>query len=82
MAPRAATRFTGTSLSSHWTSHQCAQVGDDELELRIVWSEEPGHEVIDGIVGSMHGVADPNTVIRLKSVERLEVMAKTCVGCR
>ena len=50
---------------------QCAQVGTNELELRIVWDREPG-DIAERIAEAVRAVADPETSVKIRSVERLE----------
>ena len=50
---------------------QCAQIGANELELRIVWDREPG-EVGVRIANAVRDVADPDTSVKLRSVDQLE----------
>jgi phenylacetate-CoA ligase len=50
---------------------QCALIGDNTLELRVVWSETPPQNVIEEMIDSLRMHTDPDTVIHVKTVEAL-----------
>jgi phenylacetate-CoA ligase len=54
--------------------YQCAQTGSNELELRIVWRGKPSNEVRSRVERALGSIADPDTAIRTRDVEKLETL--------
>lgn len=53
---------------------QCAQVGDNELELRVVWARPAPPELRQAIIDLLRTHTDPDTVIRIKDVEAIATL--------
>lgn len=57
------------SLIRHF---QGVQTGPNELELRLVWAREPTAGELRDVERAVRAVVDPDTTIRIRSVEALE----------
>ena len=63
--------FSKDGFAKWVRAFQCRQTGPNELELRVVWAE-PSDEVAVRMADVLRTAADPDTVVRLRSVEDLE----------
>ncbi len=52
--------------------YQSAQTGPNELELRVVWTEPQAEERASEVAAALRPIVDPDTVIRVETVDRLE----------
>ena len=53
---------------------QCAQTGENQLDLRVVWTRPPTPEVERAIADALRTAADPDTAVRVQTVERLGLL--------
>jgi phenylacetate-CoA ligase len=53
-------------------AYQCARVGGNELELRVVWARPPSWEREIAMAETVRSVADPDTAVTVRAVEELE----------
>ena len=64
--------FGAGDLEPFVRSYQCAQTGENDLELRIVWSVPPTRAIEEHILKLMRPVADPDTTLRVRKIDRLD----------
>jgi phenylacetate-CoA ligase len=55
--------------------YQCAQIGDDAIELRVVWSTMPQESWRAEIESLLRPAVNPTTTITIENVERLETLS-------
>jgi phenylacetate-CoA ligase len=53
-------------------AYQCAKVGPNELELRVVWDRPVSEERQAAVVDAVRSVVDPDTVVRARSLDLLD----------
>jgi phenylacetate-CoA ligase len=53
-------------------AYQCAKVGPNELELRVVWDRPVTEERQAAVAEAVRSVADPDTVVRTRSLDLLD----------
>ena len=67
--------FVGEDFVPHIRAYQCAEVAPNHLELRVVWEgRDPGPEVRAAVVRSVREITDPDTVLEVVGVAKLEVL--------
>lgn len=65
--------FVGADFVPYIRAYQCAAVGPNHLELRVVWERgDPGPAVRAAITASVRLIADPDTTVEVVGVEELE----------
>jgi len=55
--------------------YQCAQIGPNEIELRVVWARTPTESERMALVEALRGLTDPDTAIGIRDVAELERLA-------
>ncbi|HVM12033.1 MAG TPA: hypothetical protein VM638_06120, partial [Actinomycetota bacterium] len=61
--------FLEQDMGSWVRFYQCAQTAENELELRVVWEDEPPPGLRERMVELLGSAADPDTVIRVRDVD-------------
>ena len=55
--------------------YQCAQVGPNEVELRVVWARTPTEEERRALADALRRLTDPDTAIAIRDVTEIERFA-------
>jgi phenylacetate-CoA ligase len=55
--------------------YQCAQVGPNEVELRVVWARTPAEDERRALTEALRRLTDPDTAIAIRDVTELERFA-------
>jgi hypothetical protein len=53
-------------------AYQCAKVGDNRLELRVVWAQQGAEHVRAAAADAIRSIADPDTEVLVRPVHHLE----------
>jgi phenylacetate-CoA ligase len=66
------TIFTIHGLAPDIDFYQCAKIGPNELELRVVWARPSSRGRAEALAKAAREAADPDTVVRIKEVDQVE----------
>lgn len=64
--------FRANDFEPHIRAYQCAQIGPNELELRVVWRNPPTEALRGKIASALASWLEPDTVVRVKDVLELD----------